>query len=73
MLNTPESHPDYSDVLSALQQIEKIALNNNESIREMEKRMIQMNQMLDIWEITGIHTLEPHRTLIKEGTLTYSR
>lgn len=57
----------------ALQQIEKIALYNNESIREMDQKMIQMKQMLDIWEITGIHTLEPHRSLIKEGSLMYSR
>ena len=59
--------------MMALQQIEQIALYNNESIREMDKKMIQMKQMLDVWEITGIHTLEPHRSLIKEGALIYSR
>ncbi len=59
--------------MTALQKIEDIALYNNESIREMEAQMKQMNEMLEIWEITGIHILEPHRCLIKKGTLQYSR
>lgn len=56
-----------------MKRIEEITIHNNKAIEEMERKKIQMKCMLTIWNKTGIQIVEPHRLLIKEGTLMYSR
>ena len=62
--NTDESHPDYKNLISALESTKKVANHLNESVREYEaeKSMMDLAERMDI-----VFLLAPSRHLIKEG------
>jgi len=66
--NTPEEHPDRSDLQRALAEMGSVAHYINESVRQAEARA----KMLEVQNsfVGGAAIIEAHRVFVKEGMLT---
>jgi hypothetical protein len=67
---TSAKHPQYQATIRALEKIKEVANQNNEAMRQREKREELMKIMMKIDESSRIDLLEnPNRYLIRQGTL----
>lgn len=63
--HTDSSHPDYNNLINALESTKFVATHLNESVREseMERSLVELAERMEITLI-----LAPHRRLLKEGS-----
>ncbi|KAJ1961165.1 hypothetical protein IWQ62_003960 [Dispira parvispora] len=66
---TPRDHPDYSDLVRALEQVRERADEINEKKREQERNVKVIQIANQIRGSQRIQLIQPHRRFIRRGTL----
>jgi hypothetical protein len=65
---TPQDHPDFARCAAALSQVSAVAADLNESLRRFEQRTA-MHKAVYSFRPPLLHLIQPHRSLLREGTL----
>jgi hypothetical protein len=69
--NTSETHADYKNLLSAIDQLKKFTLNVNEKVRETEHHRKFTETVADSKKYIGFDQIvAPHRSLIYESDVS---
>lgn len=65
--NTPQGHPDYEDLVAAVDKLKEFTMNANESVRETEHSKKFIETLKDPKKYVGFDSIvAPHRSLIYE-------